>query len=130
MIFEKIKYMHKKILIFAGIMGFLSVALGAMGAHALKNILSSTELASYETAVRYQFLHVFAILLTAIPNLNSKNAAIFWSFGIILFSGSIYLWLVTGIKGFVHVTPIGGISFMIGWILFSLHIFKNFQSNS
>ncbi len=123
--------MHKTYLKLAVIIGALSVALGAFGAHALKEKLSADALAIYETATRYQFYHVVALLAVGIlykdfPNKWINNAGKLFVAGIILFSGSLYL--LAAFKGMGNermnwigaITPAGGISFIAGWLcLFS-----------
>jgi len=99
----------------AGLM-FLAVALGAFGAHALKARLSPDMLAIFETGVRYQVYHALALLLLAALHGPSKAA---WCFtaGIALFSGSLYLLALTGVRKWGAVTPIGGILFLAGWLI-------------
>ena len=119
--------MHKTFLKTAAIIGALSVALGAFGAHALKEKLSAAASAVFETAVRYQFYHVFALLAAAFlykeyPNKWLCNAGKFFIAGIILFSGSLYILTAikaTGIENMNWigaVTPLGGLSFILGWL--------------
>ena len=123
--------MYKPFIKTAAIIGALSVALGAFGAHALKEKLPADALAIFETAVRYQFYHVFALLAAGIlfkefQNKWIKNAGKLFIAGIIIFCGSLYL--LTTIKGLNvegmnwigAITPLGGIAFITGWIcLFS-----------
>lgn len=115
-----------KFFIIAGaINGFLSVALGAFGAHALKEKLSEKYLAIWETGVQYQMFH--ALLLVAIGILMSSklfgqvtslNAAGYLILaGIILFSGSLYVLSLTGVGVLGAITPIGGVAFLAGWIM-------------
>src|SRR5215210_46763 len=92
----KLYYMHKGFLITASILGALSVALGAFGAHALKKIVPPESVATFETGVRYQFYHTFAlfivaVLFSAFPGKWLINAGWLFIFGIVLFSGSLYL---------------------------------------
>ena len=113
------------------ILGALAVALGAFGAHALKDRLTPYELGIFETAVRYQFYHVFALFsvdalawmargrgLGALPELRTSG----WAFviGIVLFSGSLSAIVATGFKKFGIVTPFGGVAFLIGWVSLAL----------
>ena len=100
------------------IFGFLSVAAGAFGAHGLKSILPPDRLEIFETAVRYQMFHALALL--AAGQLGAARAA--WSFflGILIFSGSLYLLVLTGRRGLGAVTPIGGVLFLAGWIFLAL----------
>ncbi len=112
----------KVFLVAAAILGFAGVALGAFGAHALKEKLTPEQLARFETAVRYQFYHVFALLGVSLlsrvwPDLNFAPAG--WAFiaGVVIFSGTLYLIDLTGIRAFGAVTPIGGALLLAGWVL-------------
>jgi uncharacterized membrane protein YgdD (TMEM256/DUF423 family) len=102
----------------AGLM-FLDVALGAFGAHALKNRLTPEMLTVFETGVRYQAYHALALLLLAALRGPDKAA---WCFvgGIVLFSGSLYALALTGVRWLGAITPIGGVLFLVGWVLFAL----------
>lgn len=100
---------------------FFAVAAGAFGAHGLKNVLSDPMKAIFETAVRYQMIHGLALfvvswLLSKGP--SSAASAAGWCFlaGIVLFSGSLYILSLTGVKGWGAITPIGGVAFLAGWI--------------
>lgn len=119
--------MNKTFLSIAAFLGALSVALGAFAAHKLKDIVSPDAVAVFETGVRYQFYHVFALLVVAVLSEKFSNRWMIWagnSFitGIVLFCGSLYL--ITAMKAaesmslkFVGVvTPIGGLFFILGWI--------------
>lgn len=119
--------MHKGYLRTAAILGALSVALGAFGAHALKKIVDEHALSVYETAVRYQFYHVFALALVAILYKDFKNNLIKWAgilfiIGILFFSGSLYAFTfkaamnLDGMNWLGPITPIGGLFFIAGWI--------------
>ena len=117
----------KGLLTFACISGMIAVILGAFGAHAMKTVLQTDQLESYRTAVLYQFVHTLVMLAALIIFLFTKlkgfrTASIFFAIGILLFSGSIYLLStqsITGIKlSFLGpVTPIGGVLFVIGWLM-------------
>jgi uncharacterized membrane protein YgdD (TMEM256/DUF423 family) len=105
----------------AGVAGFLGVALGAFGAHALKTRLSPDLLAVFETGVRYQMYHVFAMLAAAWAWARWPArifAAAGWLFlaGIVVFSGSLYLLASTGVRMFGAITPLGGLGFLAGWL--------------
>ena len=128
--------MHKGFIKTAAILGFLSVILGAFAAHALKELLSDYAVNIFETGVRYQFYHVFALLAAGIlykefPNKFIKWSGIFFITGIILFSGSLYF--LTYVKGTVMpgykwigpITPIGGLFFILGWLFLFIGCFKN-----
>lgn len=124
--------MNRKILIFATISGLCAVALGAFGAHRLKELLSSQMLSAFETGVRYQFYHTLALLFVALAANDNKmlnRAATFFMTGIILFSGSIYGMALSSIGGNTWawlgpVTPVGGLCFMTGWLFLIIHAFK------
>jgi len=107
----------------------LAVLLGAFGAHILKQSLSSEMMAVYKTGVEYQFYHALGLLLIGLIGARIKSNFLRWSalllfVGIILFSGSLYLLALTEIKGIGAVTPVGGISFVAGWICLVLAVRK------
>ena len=119
--------MQKTFLLFSGISGAIAVILGALGAHALQNLIMPEQLQSFETGVKYQVYHTLAIMLVSILNdkLKSKHlkfAAYFFITGIFLFSGSIYLLSTRNLLGIETwtflgpITPIGGLAFICGWI--------------
>ncbi len=111
-----------KNLIITSFLGLLAVILGAFAAHALKEILTLTQLQSFETAVRYQMFHAIVLLFVNIYNgfsVKQKNVISYLFFlGILFFSGSIYLIQLTPItaKMIWFVTPLGGLFFIMGWI--------------
>lgn len=120
--------MSKYYLTIACFLGALTVAMGAFGAHALKTMVDEHSLAIYDTAIRYQFFHTLALALTGlIAKTNAhkliKFAGLFFMLGILFFSGSLYMLTLkaaTGADGFIWVgpiTPIGGLFFIVGWIL-------------
>lgn len=130
--------MHKGFLLVATILGALSVGLGAFGAHGLKKVVPAETVASFETAVRYQFYHVFALLATAIlyekfPDKWMRWAGNCFITGIILFSGSLYALTAmkatdsVGLTGIGVITPFGGLFFMAGWLLLFFGLLKNRQ---
>lgn len=112
--------------VLAGLFGFLGVAFGAFGAHALKARLSVDMLAVYRTAVEYQFWHALALLAVGLLALSRPgplaNAA-GWCFalGILIFSGSLYALALSGVRVLGAITPIGGLLFLAGWLLLSVH---------
>lgn len=110
------------ILIPAGIFGFTSVLFGAIGTHALKSILDEKSLVVFQTAVQYQFFHAIALLICGFYqrlNINVEplllQTAYLFIAGIFLFSGSLYLYVMTKFKVFAMITPLGGLSFLAGW---------------
>jgi uncharacterized membrane protein YgdD (TMEM256/DUF423 family) len=127
--------MNKNFLSIAAISGCISVALGAFAAHKLKDILSADALNVFQTAVRYQFYHTFALLIVAILYEKFPNKLIKWAgncfiIGIILFSGSLYgltILRINDITGFDKIgiiTPFGGTFFIVGWLLIFLGVTK------
>jgi uncharacterized membrane protein YgdD (TMEM256/DUF423 family) len=113
--------MAKLWFISTAISGFLSVALGAFGAHSLKNILDEYGKAIYEKAVLYQMFHTVALFAVGVMQHFDKETSFSiagWGFvvGIVLFSGSLYLLAATGIKWLAAVTPVGGLAFLFGWL--------------
>ena len=122
--------MRYNILIITAIIGALTIVLGAFGAHALKNTLTETFFNSFETAVRYQMYHVFVLLFVNTTDIISNSFKNKISYvllaGIFLFSGSIYTITLAQIpvKSIWFVTPLGGLCFIIGWILLLLSFVK------
>jgi uncharacterized membrane protein YgdD (TMEM256/DUF423 family) len=101
-------------------LAFVAVALGAFGAHALKQRLSADSLAVFETGVRYQMYHSLALLAVAYAAERwsgglAAAAGILFVVGIVLFSGSLYLLGFTGVRALGAVTPFGGLAFLAGW---------------
>ena len=115
--------MNKTILIIASILGALGVVLGAMGSYLLKDKLGIDGLKNYETAVRYQMYHVFALFIVSILSYltqNDKNLInLFFLLGILFFSGSLYAITAGGVpaKSIWYLTPLGGIMFITGWVV-------------
>lgn len=102
------------------IAALLAVALGAFGAHALRDRLTPDLLAVFETGVRYHFYHALALLAAAYAASRWPDGAVAvagWLFiaGILLFSGSLYLLAVTGTRWLGAITPLGGVAFIAGW---------------
>ena len=125
--------MHKGYIKTAAFLGALSVMLGAFAAHKLKQIVSEQAVTIFETAVRYQFYHVFALALTAVmykdfPNKLISASGILFMLGILFFSGSLYLLTyitannIIGLDWIGAITPIGGLFFIVGWLCLSLGV--------
>ena len=115
--------------------GMLAVIIGAFGAHGLENLLSEHAMQRFHTGVEYQFYHVAALLSVGILANNHKNmprilklSGIFFIMGILLFSGSLYLYALTGKTFFGIITPFGGLGFIGGWLLLILYIIKHTKS--
>lgn len=110
--------MDKKYLIIAGVVGFLGVAFGAFGAHGLKNILTLQMIVTYKTGILYHLIHSAVLLALALSNKPIfTKAFLAILIGIILFSFSLYIYSITQIKFLVFITPIGGLSLILGWLL-------------
>jgi len=113
--------MRSQFLFFAAVSGFIAVAMGAFGAHGLKAILDADMLAVYKTAVMYQFWHSLGLGLIAVFQLHAPTSKRLiqagWAMltGIVLFSGSLYLLALSGIKGLGMITPFGGLAFLAAW---------------
>lgn len=105
-------------IIISAVSGFTAVAIGAFGAHGLREKLSTEMLEVYKTGVLYQFIHTIVLLILSLTNfIKTKIASIFFLAGIILFSFSLYLYSTSRIKFFAMITPVGGVCFLIGWLL-------------
>lgn len=102
-------------------LAFVGVAMGAFGAHALRDRIGAAALATYHTGVEYHLSHALAILLVAslagraVDEKRAETIGILFGLGILLFSGSLYLLAVTGVRILGAVTPFGGICFLVGW---------------
>jgi len=126
---KKKKMKNRTILLAGAIFMALAILLGAFGAHALKTLLSPEMLAVYKTGVEYQFYHALGLLLIGLIGFHTQSkwlnrSAIIIGIGIILFSGSLYVLSLTGIKVVGAITPIGGISFVAGWICLAIAVWK------
>lgn len=121
--------MTKTILMTAAILLALAVALGAFGAHGLKAKLSGDMMQVYKTGVEYHFYHALGLLLIGILSFHIPsgylNLAAFLLFaGVVIFSGSLYVLAITGIKWLGAITPLGGLCFIAGWLMLFLAILK------
>jgi uncharacterized membrane protein YgdD (TMEM256/DUF423 family) len=121
----------KRILISGGLLAALAVALGAFGAHALKALLvENNKTDTFELGVKYQFYHSFALLLIGVLWSSAHSSAfrlsaIFFTIGIILFSGSLYALAIFNTTHVVLITPVGGVCFIAGWVLFIYAVWKS-----
>lgn len=127
--------MHKKFLLIGSLLAALAVVLGAFAAHGLKQIAEAETIQTFQTGVQYQMVHALALMITGIlaERISSKfliYAGWFFITGIILFSGSLYLltlFKTTDMPGLYKpglVTPIGGISFILGWLFLFLSLWR------
>ena len=119
----------KLFLSIGSISGALAVMIGAFGAHGLKDKLSEKMLANYMTGVEYHFYHTLALLIVGVIALHNPTrslAASGWAFtiGILIFSGSLYVLAMTGITKLGAITPIGGLAFIVGWVLLAVAVLK------
>lgn len=116
-----------KIVAISGFLMAIAIALGAFGAHALKDVLSSARLQTWETAVQYQVWNSLGIigmvLIGKTFSVDVKASTILLLAGILVFSGSLYTLCLTNIGWFGAITPIGGILFILGWSLFAWKLF-------
>jgi uncharacterized membrane protein YgdD (TMEM256/DUF423 family) len=113
--------MPRSLLLAAAVLGFSGVALGAFGAHALRQRLSPELLAVYQTGVQYHLVHAVAALTVALMVAQRPLTAFLaagWLFvaGVVVFSGSLYVLAITGVRVLGAITPLGGLAFLAGWL--------------
>jgi uncharacterized membrane protein YgdD (TMEM256/DUF423 family) len=111
--------MARAFVVWGAVLGFLAVALGAFGAHGLREHLTAESLAIYQTGVQYQMAHALALLLVAalFDRVGlGKVVAWLFIFGVLIFSGSLYLLAITGQRWLGAITPLGGLCFLVGWV--------------
>jgi uncharacterized membrane protein YgdD (TMEM256/DUF423 family) len=112
-------------IIISAVSGFTAVAIGAFSAHGLREKLSSEMLEVYRTGVLYQFFHTIVLLIVSLTNfIKGKLPSIFLLAGIILFSFSLYLYSTSGVRFFAMITPVGGVCFLIGWLLIIVEVIR------
>ena len=127
--------MKSVFLLLAALSAMTGVGLGAFGAHGLKNILSPELLTVYQTGVTYQMWHALGLMGIALVHQQAaESKLIYWSgwlmfIGIIVFSGSLYLLAILDLKWIGIITPIGGVSFIMAWVLIAIFTTKK-QHNS
>jgi uncharacterized membrane protein YgdD (TMEM256/DUF423 family) len=130
--------MDKKIISTGAFFGMLAIILGAFGAHALKKVLSLEQLSTFETGVRYQMYQaLFLLFIGIMTDLSQKTKKIIYNlvlFGVVLFSGSIYLLATNTLTSFDFkvigfVTPIGGLLLILAWGILFWNIIKKKQQN-
>ena len=117
-------------LLIAAINGALAVGFGAFGAHGLQGRLDAHHMEIFETAARYHMYHALAMGLAALAMQSTASRTATWSAalfltGIVIFSGSLYALAMTGERAFAFATPIGGVSFLAGWILLALAAWRS-----
>jgi len=122
-------YMLRQIIIAGAVNAFLAVALGAFAAHGLKNSLGEYELSIWQTAVNYQMYHALGLILIGLLanslSINLNKPGWIMLAGIVLFSGSLYILSLSGIKTLGMVTPFGGLCFLIAWLWLAIAVFKS-----
>ena len=124
------------LLVSAAIGGLLSVALGAFGAHALQSSSTAEQMATYETAGRYLIYHSLALLalsgiVLARPTINGLGAVgMLWVAGSAVFSGSLYILSLTGIRWLAWLTPLGGLMLILGWLRLVLSAYQTSATRS
>ena len=127
--------MRNATLVLGALLAGITIAMGALGAHALKDILNATQLQTYETAVRYQMYHAFALLLLGIlqnqyPQLTLSICKKLVLVGMVLFGGSIYLVLflthvAVPIPFWIYlITPLGGLCYISSWLLLAAKLYR------
>ncbi|MFC9707583.1 DUF423 domain-containing protein [Paenibacillus sp. NPDC056933] len=128
--------MQRKWMMFGAVLTMLSVAIGAFGAHMLKDKIGADAIAVYETGVQYHMIHAIALLIIGLtagqlgPSAKLKWAARLLFVGIIIFSGSLYVLSISGIKMLGAITPIGGVAFIVGWLLLAMDVWQRGKDRS
>ncbi|MBE9559372.1 MAG: DUF423 domain-containing protein [Proteobacteria bacterium] len=118
------------IIAFGAFNAFLAVGAGAFAAHGLKDFLSVEYLNTFKTAADYQLMHGIGLIIVGLINKHDTNrcniaAAIFMFVGIILFSGSLYALTLTGTKWLGMITPVGGICFLMAWLILGFNFISS-----
>jgi uncharacterized membrane protein YgdD (TMEM256/DUF423 family) len=123
---------QKWLLLLSASLGFISVAAGAFGSHALKSHLAPEKLAVFEVAARYQMYHALAMGLalfasTLLPGAFAPLSGWLFFAGTLIFSGSLYLFVFTGMRIFGAITPIGGLLLLLAWLCLALSSFQSLR---
>ncbi|WP_299002730.1 DUF423 domain-containing protein [uncultured Shewanella sp.] len=122
--------MRSGFLLLAGLSGFLAVSLGAFGAHSLKDMASVDMIRIFNLGVEYQFYHTFALIAVAFASHWLPSRILAWAgymfiLGIVLFSGSLYAYALTQKAWLGAITPLGGLSFLLGWLFIAVAVWRN-----
>lgn len=122
--------MNRLFIVAGALSAFIAVAAGAFGAHALRSRLSGEMLATFETGVRYQMYHAFALIVagwavTRWPGAMATASGWLFLTGTVLFSGSLYILALTGARFFGAATPFGGLGFLGGWLCLAAAVLKH-----
>ncbi len=120
----------KNWIIVGSILSALGVVFGAFGAHALKARITPEDLTIFETGVKYHFYHALGLILIGLIGFHYspqllRLPAIVLSLGILLFSGSLYLMVLSGARWLGAVTPLGGVAFIVGWLLLAFNLYRS-----
>lgn len=121
------------LLIIGAVFGFLSVALGAFGAHMLEDVLPEKQIKTWEKAVNYQMFHTVPIIIAGLLLTKAQLSSLAWAgwlfiVGTVLFAGSLYIYSTTGAKFLAMITPFGGVTFLVAWVLFGYGLVKILDS--
>jgi uncharacterized membrane protein YgdD (TMEM256/DUF423 family) len=121
--------MDRVFLALGALSGFISVAAGAFGAHALKQRLAADLLVVFETGARYHMYHALALVLVGALLGRGDSRVLAWSgwlflAGTVLFSGSLYALALSGVRGLGAITPLGGLAFLGGWLLLGVYALR------
>ena len=122
--------MRKGFFLLAALSGFMSVVLGAFAAHGLKTVASPEMIVIFNLGVEYQFYHTFALISVAFAGHWFSSRLLDWAgylfiVGMTLFSGSLYIYALFGTKWTGLITPIGGVCFLVGWLLIAVAVWRN-----
>ncbi len=121
----------KTFVIVGSLNALFAVALGAFGAHGLKSKVTVEQLAIWQTGVQYHLFHALGLILLGIllqllpqPELLRTSGWLLLA-GVVLFSGSLYLLVLTGTRQLGMITPVGGVAFLLGWLLLALGVWRS-----
>ena len=112
---ERLSDKRTPLLRISAALGMLAVALGAFGAHALKDKVDALSIATWNTAVLYHLVHAVMLYIIAVGGVLRRASWICMALGVIVFSGSLYVLVLTQLKWLGAITPIGGVLFLVGW---------------
>ncbi|UQZ35856.1 DUF423 domain-containing protein [Paenibacillus sp. PK3_47] len=122
--------MQRRFMVWGAVLAMLSVGIGAFGAHMLESVLSEHYMQVYETGVQYHMVHALGLMIIAlVAGQWGESRRLRWAgnliiLGIILFSGSLYVLSISGIKVLGAITPLGGVAFIAGWICLAVEAFS------
>lgn len=119
----------KRSLVLGSLLLALAVLIGAFGAHGLKSMVDADKLVTFETGVRYHFFHAFGLMILGILQQMFQNLRLnvsMYSFlvGILLFSFNCYFYVLSGMKMFAMIVPVGGVLFVLGWVVLLVKLLK------